>query len=179
MGSIDVGYGGLSKLPFWWFRLWLLIHHPRSPDMGIPWLWWLSAGLIPALPWEFYTIHSSNTGTPNWTERVGQKVHRRNTSTLSRMWRSQPKYRPWITLYLNQLSKIALRVITGARLDPQKDWVVMKRDLNRLPHHRGSSLVIRKWSRVFRLYDRVSRIMAQQRPLLFPVMDAQGMQTNL
>lgn len=43
LGRVGFPYPLLARLPKRWFRLWLLVHHPRSP-WGLPWLWWLSAG---------------------------------------------------------------------------------------------------------------------------------------
>lgn len=42
-------------------------------------------------------------------------------------------YRPWVDMYLSQLSRVSRRVIDGEILDPLLDWVVTKRDLDRLP----------------------------------------------
>ena len=49
LGRVGLGYANLSKLPKRWFRLWLLIHHPRS-NIGLPWLFWLSAGRTGLVP---------------------------------------------------------------------------------------------------------------------------------
>lgn len=51
LGRIGLGYRHLSKLPKRWFRLWLLIHHPRSPQ-GLPYYFWLGAGRDKLLPPE-------------------------------------------------------------------------------------------------------------------------------
>ena len=179
LAQIGAGYRYVARLPKRWFRLWLLIHHPRSPDRGLPWLWWLSTGrkgrrlkrlrasrLIP--PEALGVLHDellqqwySQLDGPGWT--LSPQVH----SRLDRVPYSEDTiYRPWVDMYLTQLARVSSRLIGGEILDPLLDWVVMKRDLDRLPHNRGSSLAIRKWSRVFRLYDRMSRILAQQLPKL-------------
>ena len=51
LARCGVSYQDVATLPTKWFRIWLLIHHPRS-SFGLPWLWWLSAGrgfIVPAI----------------------------------------------------------------------------------------------------------------------------------
>ncbi|KAI5054241.1 hypothetical protein GOP47_0030849, partial [Adiantum capillus-veneris] len=82
------------------------------------------------------------------------------------VWWEEATRAPWVEIYLNQLRDTSLRLIQGEPIDPLLDAVEVKNDLERLPPCGASSEALRKWSRSFRLYDRMSRILPHPLPKL-------------
>lgn len=74
--------------------------------------------------------------------------------------------KPWLQMYLRELSRTSVRLMAGELIDPILDWVRTKSDFARCPSERseGSSAALRRWSASYRLYDRMTRILETPLP---------------
>lgn len=115
LGQLSLGYAHIGKLPKKWFRLWLLIHHPRSSTNGIPWIWWLSAGRPGLIPPEIVgALHFELLDA--WYRQM-EEGWTLSASTFNLMdsipYVESVTYRPWVKLYLDQVASVACRLIQG------------------------------------------------------------------
>lgn len=142
-----------------------MFHHPRS-SYGLPWVWWLSAGRGFIVPPEAIGVLHQQLLDPWYASLeqgwdLAEEVYQMDTP-----FKEEVILRPWCEMYLKSVLDVARRLINGELIDPLLDWVKCKNDLSRSPRSRVSSDTVRKWSLAFRLYDRMSRILARPLPKL-------------
>lgn len=131
LGRIGVSYSTANTLPKKWFRLWLLVHHPRAPG-GLPRLWWLSCGrggLIPpeavgVLHFQLWSSWSSSLEGDGWT--LSPEIDKTPYPYQEEVLKA-----PWLSMYLRSLSVTLNRVVQGELIDPFLDWVPTKRTFTR------------------------------------------------
>jgi hypothetical protein len=159
MGKLGVTYSTVGTLPKKWFRLWLLIHHPRAPG-GLPWDIWLAAGRGKPLPVGVLGVLNSQL-QELWFKRLegsGWTLDPEVDKT-DYPYKEEALKLPWLLMYLKDLHRMVRRVMAGELLDPYLDWVPVKTDYARALFSEESRRTRRAWSICYRLYDRVTRIL--------------------
>lgn len=170
LGKIGVSYSTVGTLPRKWFRLWLLVHSPRAPG-GLPWEWWLAAGRGRPLPVGLIGVLNSQL-QESWFKRGSGWILDPEVDKTDYPYKEEALKQPWLIMYLNDLHRMVRRVMAGELLDPYLDWVPVKSDYTGALFSEDSRRTRARWSLVYRLYDRATRILDAGLPLaLSPLED--------
>lgn len=158
MGRIGVSYSTARSLPNKWFRLWLLVHHPKAPG-GLPWDWWLATGGGKPLPVGVLGVLNTQLQESLWRQLEGPGwILGPDVENHNYPYKEEALLRPWLSMYLKDLHKVCKRMMAGELIDPYLDWVVPKSDYARAVFSENSRRTRKRWSIAYRLYDRVTRI---------------------